>query len=175
MTDFYKILGLEKDASDEEIKKAYRKLSLKFHPDKNQGDKFFENMFKQIQEAYEILSNPNKKDKYDRQFNNKNHNSNYEQKSSKENHFNLINPKIEYFNSNTKSFSNGSEITFKWKVINADIIELVPFGNISLQGQKTYKLKNFKNNFLNVRLKATNTKSGKSIYKDILLFNDEKN
>jgi len=46
MTDYYKVLGLEKSASQEEIKKAYRKLSMKFHPDKNDGDIFFENMFK---------------------------------------------------------------------------------------------------------------------------------
>src|SRR5690606_32626321 len=56
------------NAAPEEIKKAYRKLSLKFHPDKNDGDKFFEDRFKQINEAYETLSNPTKKGVYDKKL-----------------------------------------------------------------------------------------------------------
>ena len=54
--DYYYILGLEKGASLDKIKKAYRKLSKKFHPDKNDGDKHLEGMFKDIQEAYEYLT-----------------------------------------------------------------------------------------------------------------------
>ena len=54
--DYYYILGLEKGSSLDDIKKAYRKLSKKFHPDKNDGDKFFEARFKEIQEAYEYLT-----------------------------------------------------------------------------------------------------------------------
>ncbi|MBK8393016.1 MAG: DnaJ domain-containing protein [Saprospiraceae bacterium] len=65
MKDYYYILGIESDASEDEIKKAYRKLSVKFHPDKNEGDKFFENRFKEIQEAYETLSNKNQRILYD--------------------------------------------------------------------------------------------------------------
>ncbi|MCB0510611.1 MAG: DnaJ domain-containing protein, partial [Bacteroidetes bacterium] len=64
--DYYEILGLEKGASEAEIKKAYRKVALKYHPDRNQGDKDAEDKFKEAAEAYEILGNPEKKDKYDR-------------------------------------------------------------------------------------------------------------
>ncbi len=64
--DYYEILGVEKRASDEEIKKAYRKLAIKYHPDKNQGDKEAEEKFKEAAEAYEILSNADKKARYDR-------------------------------------------------------------------------------------------------------------
>jgi len=53
--DYYYILGIARDASQDEIKKAYRKLSTKFHPDKNDGDKFFAERFKDINEAYETL------------------------------------------------------------------------------------------------------------------------
>ena len=55
MKDYYYILGVDKNCSVEEIKKAYRKLSHKFHPDKNDGDTFFADRFKEINEAYETL------------------------------------------------------------------------------------------------------------------------
>ena len=64
-TDYYKILGLEKSASPEEIKKKYRKLAMKYHPDKTKGDKASEEKFKQISEAYAVLSDPEKKKEYD--------------------------------------------------------------------------------------------------------------
>lgn len=64
--DYYEILGVSKGASDEEIKKAYRKLAIKYHPDKNQGDKEAEEMFKEAAEAYEVLSNADKRSRYDR-------------------------------------------------------------------------------------------------------------
>ena len=57
---YYYILGLKKGATNDEIKKAYRKLSLKFHPDKNYEDKFFEERFKEINEAYNFLISANK-------------------------------------------------------------------------------------------------------------------
>jgi len=63
--DFYEVLGLEKGASEEEIKKAFRKLAIKYHPDKNQGDKESEDKFKEINEAYQVLSDPQKKAQYD--------------------------------------------------------------------------------------------------------------
>ena len=63
--DFYDILGVSKNAPAEEIKKAYRKKAIQFHPDKNPGDKAAEDKFKEAAEAYEILSNAEKKQRYD--------------------------------------------------------------------------------------------------------------
>lgn len=64
--DYYKILEVDRNATQEEIKKSYRKLALKFHPDKNDGDKIAEEKFKEISDAYSILSDPDKKSQYDR-------------------------------------------------------------------------------------------------------------
>ena len=63
--DFYKVLGVERNATQQEIKKAYRKLALQYHPDRNQGDKAAEEKFKQVSEAYEVLSDDEKRAKYD--------------------------------------------------------------------------------------------------------------
>lgn len=63
--DYYEILGLNKDASDDAIKKAYRKMAMKYHPDKNQGDKEAEEKFKEVGEANEVLSDPAKRRLYD--------------------------------------------------------------------------------------------------------------
>lgn len=80
--DYYKILGVDKKATSEEIKKAYRKLVTKYHPDKNQGNKDAENMAKDINEANEVLSDPEKRAKYD------NLQSNYNSFGGREEDFN---------------------------------------------------------------------------------------
>src|SRR6185436_2387242 len=64
--DYYEILGVAKTASADEIKKAYRKVAMQFHPDRNPGDKGAEDKFKEAAEAYEVLSDADKKAQYDR-------------------------------------------------------------------------------------------------------------
>jgi len=63
--DYYEVLGVERGADAEEIKKAYRKLAVKFHPDKNPGDKAAEDKFKELGEAYEALGDPQTRAAYD--------------------------------------------------------------------------------------------------------------
>lgn len=63
--DYYEVLGVERNASEDDIKKSYRKLALKYHPDRNPGDKSAEEKFKELGEAYEVLSDPQKKSAFD--------------------------------------------------------------------------------------------------------------
>jgi len=64
--DYYEILGLNKNATQEEIKKSYRKMAMQYHPDRNPGNKEAEEKFKEAAEAYEVLSNDEKRAKYDK-------------------------------------------------------------------------------------------------------------
>lgn len=155
MKDYYYILGIKQTAPIDEVKKAYRKLSLKFHPDKNEGDDFFTERFKEIQEAYETLIDISKRKKYDEEFINNNSSKNQQNNGSN------FNPEIQYFKSNKPNFEYDEEITFSWKTINADKVIIRPFGEVQPIGQKTYKIKEFKKAELTFELIAENTNIGR--------------
>ena len=147
MKDYYYILGINSSASDIEIKKAYRKLSTKFHPDKNKGDKFFENRFKEIQEAYETLSNKNKRIIYDSNYRSQNHQRSSE-KSKREG-------EIISFDVSKTNISNDEEVTFFWATKNISKVKLSCFSNyLPPSGKKTVKINAKESKVLSIKLTA---------------------
>lgn len=111
--NFYQVLGVDINATYEDIKKAHRKHAAKLHPDKHDGDKFFEEKFKEIQEAYEVLSDDLKRAAYDRTFKQQyadEHVSASNNTESKTNHHKQAQPKQDQKNySDTKSKSSNPQ------------------------------------------------------------------
>lgn len=142
MKDYYYILGVKHESNFNEIRAAYRKLSIKFHPDKNDGDDFFSERFKEINEAYEVLSDRIKRISYDKAFIGY---SLFEE---------VMQPKVEFFTSNKAEFKYGEEINFSWKTSQADKVEIIPFGNVEKSGSKSYKLLNYKNDKISIKIIA---------------------
>ncbi len=101
--DYYKILGINKNASEAEIKKAYRKLARKYHPDLNPDDKIAEKKFKEINEANEVLSHPENRKKYDKYGKDWKHAEEFEKQRQQ---------KAQYANSNQQAYGNYSESDF---------------------------------------------------------------
>ena len=88
--DYYKILGIPKDATADQVKKAYRKLARKYHPDVNPGDKESERKFKELNEANEVLSHPENRKKYDQYGENWKHGEEYAKEQHIQKHTTLL-------------------------------------------------------------------------------------
>lgn len=149
MKDYYNILGIEKTASEKEIKDAHRKLAKQFHPDMNHGDKRFSGRFIEVQKAYQVLSDPEKRKDYD-------YNTNY-WKSYKASH---TLPFVDYFAIDKSIVFAGDELTFTWRTSNADKVTLKPFGIVPPNGQKTFIVKYSMNPSLTFQIIAEDTKTG---------------
>ncbi|MCU7613950.1 J domain-containing protein [Chryseobacterium sp. GMJ5] len=146
MKDYYYFLGIAHDASEEDIKKAYRKLSLKYHPDKNENDDFFADRFREIQEAYETLSDKGRRISYDQ-------NLESHQKSFRY----TVPPSIKNFTANKIHAKKGEEIIINWQTQNADIVKVMPFGLEKAYGERVFKITEFKNGKFQLLLHATNS------------------
>lgn len=146
MKDYYYFLGISPDASEEDIKKAYRKLSLKYHPDKNDNDDFFAARFREIQEAYEILSDSGRRRTYDQNLEN-------HQKSFRYN----TPPSIKTFTANKIHAKKGEEIIINWQTSNADVVKVLPFGLEKPFGERIFKITEFKDGKFQILLHATNS------------------
>ena len=104
MTNYYKILGVSEDADAKEIKTKYRKLAMKYHPDRNPDDKNAEEMFKTVSEAYEILGDENKRKEYDEKRKNKRNSNNSQRFDGK---------KSSRAEQNSESAKRGAEAFFR--------------------------------------------------------------
>lgn len=165
MTNYYNILGLEQDADLKSIKLAYRKLSKKFHPDVNRGDSFFDKMFLQIQEAYEVLSDTQLRNRYDLILN-----SAYQNKTLNEREVSTT-PIIENFSVNKQSVARNEDFTVTWKVKNADFVQIRPLGVFPSEGFSSFKFDKLKGESVNLVIIATNSLVGTSARKSIEIFN----
>lgn len=163
MKNYYYILGISEDASNDQIKNAYRKLSLKIHPDKNQGDKFFEDRFKEIEEAYSILIDKNTRNEYDINVNKKSSHQDYEA-------FNFP-PTIQSFTASKSIIEYDDTITFKWKCLNSTTVLLKPFGQVKPIGEKSYRIKNFDSPTLVFEIESKNEVINSSVSQKIVLRN----
>lgn len=162
--DYHYILGVKPGASIDEIKRAYRKLSLKFHPDKNDGDEFFTERFKDIQEAYEYLNAQHTKEFYDQERSKRAYTSSNDSRQA-------VSPEVKYFKANKSYFEFGDEITFSWHTINTNRVTIRPFGEFPPIGQKTYRIKDLKNQKLVFELIAEDTQTKKQATARIVMEN----
>ncbi|SHK65445.1 J domain-containing protein [Epilithonimonas mollis] len=159
MKDYYYFLGIPQNASPEDIKKAYRKLSLKYHPDKNENDDFFADRFREIREAYETLMDPERKRMYDQNLS-----------SQQRNVKSILPPKIKNFSASKIRALKGEEITVYWNTYDADLVKIVPFGLEKPNGERTIRIKEFdsQGNF-QILLHATNTVLHKTVVQGITI------
>lgn len=159
MKDYYYFLGIPQNASSEDIKKAYRKLSLKYHPDKNDNDDFFSDRFKEIKEAYETLMDDGRRKLYDQNLTN-------QQSNVKS----ILPPKIKSFSASKIRAKVGEEITVYWNTYDADLVKIVPFGLEKHNGERTIRIKEFDSQGkFQILLHATNTALHKTIVQGITI------
>lgn len=158
MKNYYYFLGVKENASEEDIKKAYRKLSLKYHPDKNGEDDFFENRFREVQEAYETLSNENSRKVYDQNL-----------ALPKSHARNNLPPHIKTFTANKIRVKKGEEVIITWQTQNADEVKILPFGLEKSYGERVFKINEFKEGKFQILLHATNSLIQKSTVKGITI------
>ncbi|MBS1572938.1 MAG: J domain-containing protein [Bacteroidetes bacterium] len=158
MKDYYYFLGIKRNATDDDVRKAYRKLSLKYHPDKNDNDPFFEARFMEIQEAYDLLSNPEQRRIYDQNFD-------HQQRSFRSSQP----PFIRSFSSSKIRARKGDVIHLNWQTQNADVVKILPFGLEKPFGERNFKITEFKEGKFHVVLQATNSLLNKSVVKGITI------
>ena len=158
MKNYYYFLSLPENASEEEIKKAYRKLSLKYHPDKNENDEFFAARFREAQEAYEILMDKEKRRIYD-------DNLGHQQRTNRSN----LPPSIKTFSANKIHAVKGEEIIITWQTNHADIVKILPFGLEKSYGERAFKITEFKDGKFQLLLHATNSLLNKTVVRAITI------
>lgn len=166
LKNYYYFLGVEENASEEDIKKAYRKLSLKYHPDKNSNDAFFEERFREVQEAYENLIDADKRKAFDESLGKL-------QRST----YTTLPPVIKRFTANKIRAQKGEEIIINWNTTNANVVKILPFGLEKPFGERIFKITEFQGGKFQLLLHATNSNTRRTVVQGITItetFENEK-
>ncbi len=160
MKDFYYILGLEISATKEEITKSYRKLSLRFHPDTNNGDSFFSDRFRELKEAYETLINDVSRKEYDLRL------KKYQNQAKNNAH-----PEIIEFECNKNEAAIGEGVILKWITIGSETVNISYIGNVESIGESNLIIPNICERLINITITSENTTLRKKAAKTISIKN----
>ncbi|MFK7797850.1 MAG: DnaJ domain-containing protein [Aureispira sp.] len=166
MRDYYYTLGVNHSASLSEIQQAYKKLSLKFHPEKNGNDPFYTLHYEKVKEAYEILSDDHRRFRYDKAIEK-------QRATERKDNSNAPPPTIAAFFASKNSVKKGDIITISWEVFNAEKIRINLIGEVASNGTQTIRLTvpAAHEPYLYVELEASNTSSIQSSRKRLSLKN----
>lgn len=168
MKDYYYILGLTRDADEQEIRQAFKKLSLKFHPDRNEGDKFFEDHFKEVQEAYEILGDPDRRAKYDAQLEAK------QSPAAPPAAVDTARPLIQIFTISRKVIGAQEPVTITWETAHADDIWIDVLGKVERTGTKTLRLSGLQHRpQISITITARNTHINQAVEQTLVVQNKD--
>lgn len=160
MKDYYYFLGVDKDDSQDEIRKAYRKISLRCHPDKTDNDPFFQKRFRELREAYEVLMDEDRRQTYDRML----------EREQAGNMKSQVVPTIKQFHTNKNKAIKGEEIILSWRTMDSDLVKIHPFGLQKAFGEKHFTMDDFdENGKFSIIINATNSFLNKTVAQRITI------
>lgn len=159
MKDYYYFLGVSRDDSQENIRKAYRKICFRCHPDVTDNDPFFQHRFRELKEAYDVLSDEERRRVYD-------HMLDRQQTMERS----PLPANVKEFRTNKIRAQEGEEIILTWKTNYADLVKIHPFGLQKTYGEKIFKAENFDSEGkLHLILNATNTLLNQTVARRITI------
>lgn len=151
MRDYYDTLGITPSATRIEIQRAYQRLALKFHPERNAHDPFFTLHYNRVKEAYEVLSDEHKRYRYDKALQ-------AQQASMPNAPIALPPPVITSFFASKKTCRQADALTISWEVLNADVVHINLIGEVASNGTQTIRLMDVhpSQHYIHIDLEATN-------------------
>lgn len=165
LKDYYYLLGIRRKADLKEIQQAFRKLAIKFHPEDRDSDPFYNNYYRRIKEAYDQLSDEQRRYTYDRRLARFEAASNNKQATPP--------PVINSFFASKKESKADELITISWEVLNAEAVKITPIGEVASNGTQTIRLPEMHQDqeYILLELQATNADQANSVSKTLSIKN----